>query len=148
MFLQMISTRCCFSDLKACDLQARQKIADRGPSIGVDQASEVAKLKAAVPDWEQILCDTQDSSVGYPEYYTKPFHAYDDGNLSWEAAFQVGTNLSISSTCSFPWDLMIYSSLSSALFLKVHLPRRPVLSLAARFSSFHPHSSLRALHAH
>ncbi|KAF6001767.1 hypothetical protein F1559_003092 [Cyanidiococcus yangmingshanensis] len=25
----------------------------------------------------------------YPSYYTKPFHAYDEGNLCWEAAYEV-----------------------------------------------------------
>ena len=25
----------------------------------------------------------------YPDYYLKPFHAYDEGNLSWLAAFEV-----------------------------------------------------------
>lgn len=25
----------------------------------------------------------------YPSYYTVPFHSYDNGNLSWQAAFEV-----------------------------------------------------------
>ncbi len=25
----------------------------------------------------------------YPSYYLKPFHAYDEGNLSWQAAMEV-----------------------------------------------------------
>lgn len=25
----------------------------------------------------------------YPDYYTKPFHAYSQGNLCWEAALEV-----------------------------------------------------------
>jgi ubiquinone/menaquinone biosynthesis C-methylase UbiE len=29
-----------------------------------------------------------DSSVAYPEYYLKPFHAYSEGNLNWLAAFE------------------------------------------------------------
>ena len=29
------------------------------------------------------------SDVEYPEYYLKEFHAYDDGNLSWQAAKEV-----------------------------------------------------------
>lgn len=30
----------------------------------------------------------QDASVEYPEYYLKPFHAYSEGNLCWQAAFE------------------------------------------------------------
>eukprot|EP00195_Chlamydomonas_chlamydogama_P005324 CAMPEP_0202889622 /NCGR_PEP_ID=MMETSP1392-20130828/210_1 /ASSEMBLY_ACC=CAM_ASM_000868 /TAXON_ID=225041 /ORGANISM="Chlamydomonas chlamydogama, Strain SAG 11-48b" /LENGTH=289 /DNA_ID=CAMNT_0049572999 /DNA_START=240 /DNA_END=1109 /DNA_ORIENTATION=- len=29
------------------------------------------------------------SAVQYPDYYLKPFHAYDEGNLNWLAAFEV-----------------------------------------------------------
>lgn len=28
------------------------------------------------------------SSVEVPDYYVKPFHAYSDGNLCWEAAWE------------------------------------------------------------
>lgn len=27
--------------------------------------------------------------LDYPSYYLKPFHAYDEGNLSWQAAMEV-----------------------------------------------------------
>ncbi|XP_057849818.1 uncharacterized protein LOC131060566 [Cryptomeria japonica] len=42
-------------------------------------ASECYKEKDAV----------ENPSVIYPEYYLKPFHAYTQGNLSWEAAAEV-----------------------------------------------------------
>lgn len=29
-----------------------------------------------------------DPEIQYPDYYTKDFHAYDDGNLNWEAAYE------------------------------------------------------------
>lgn len=28
-------------------------------------------------------------NLQYPAYYTVPFHSYDDGNLNWQAAFEV-----------------------------------------------------------
>ncbi|MEM7595631.1 MAG: class I SAM-dependent methyltransferase [Cyanobacteria bacterium P01_A01_bin.83] len=31
----------------------------------------------------------QNSSLTYPDYYLKPFHAYEQGNLSWQAATEV-----------------------------------------------------------
>jgi hypothetical protein len=30
----------------------------------------------------------QDKAVEYPEYYLKPFHAYSEGNMCWQAAFE------------------------------------------------------------
>lgn len=54
--------------------------------------------RSGVP-WQKMVKDLRESDVyaekdllenvniSYPDYYTKPFHAYDDGNLSWEAAF-------------------------------------------------------------
>ncbi|XP_004150323.1 uncharacterized protein LOC101215871 [Cucumis sativus] len=35
------------------------------------------------------LDSVQNPSIVYPDYYLKPFHAYDDGNLSWLAAAEV-----------------------------------------------------------
>ena len=50
---------------------------------------EVEALRSLVPSWDEQLEEVQDKCLTYPDYYTKPFHAYDDGNLCWEAAFQV-----------------------------------------------------------
>ena len=69
--------------------QARTKIADWGSAIDIDQAAEVAALEQAVPSWQVELEAVQNHDLSYPSYYTQPFHAYDSGNLSWEAAFQV-----------------------------------------------------------
>ncbi len=70
-------------------LQARQKILGRGALIGINQAEEVEALRSMVPSWDKQLEQVQDQSLTYPEYYVQPFHAYDSGNLCWEAAFQV-----------------------------------------------------------
>lgn len=35
------------------------------------------------------LAAATDSSVRLPAYYHRPFHAYDDGNLGWDAALEV-----------------------------------------------------------
>ena len=72
-------------------VQARDKIAGRGDTIGVDLKAEVAVLKAAVPSWE-IELEAVESQLTMPEYYTRPFHAYEDGNLCWDAAFEVSSS--------------------------------------------------------
>ena len=69
-------------------MQARDKIASRGEAIGVDMEADVAALRTAVPSWETEL-EAVESQLILPEYYTRPFHAYPDGNLCWEAAFEV-----------------------------------------------------------
>ena len=32
---------------------------------------------------EVIKAELERKDIVYPDYYLKPFHAYDDGNLSW-----------------------------------------------------------------
>ena len=39
-----------------------------------------------------LLCEEfsrQPPGTSYPDYYTVPFHAYDEGNLNWLAAYEV-----------------------------------------------------------
>lgn len=38
--------------------------------------------------FEIIKKEKEDESIEYPEYYTKPFHGYDDGNMNWKAAME------------------------------------------------------------
>ncbi|MDJ0619024.1 MAG: class I SAM-dependent methyltransferase [Calothrix sp. MO_192.B10] len=67
--------------------QARQMIIKRAEKIGVPWTQEVEKLKAR--DWESDFAQVQNPQISYPEYYLKPFHAYEKSNLCWEAALEV-----------------------------------------------------------
>ncbi|KAL0020907.1 hypothetical protein WJX77_009944 [Trebouxia sp. C0004] len=67
--------------------QARNKITQRGAKLGIDFNAEVAKLRAAA-DWGQELQATQDPGLQLPAYYQSSFHAYQQGNLCWEAAWE------------------------------------------------------------
>ncbi|KAL0049057.1 hypothetical protein WJX82_005201 [Trebouxia sp. C0006] len=67
--------------------QARNKITQRGAKLGIDFDAEVAKLRAAA-DWNQELQATQDPGLQLPAYYRSSFHAYQQGNLCWEAAWE------------------------------------------------------------
>ncbi|MBE9030515.1 class I SAM-dependent methyltransferase [filamentous cyanobacterium LEGE 11480] len=75
--------------------QARSMMIKRAAAIGVDWHSEVQQLRARDseldfdPAWEQELAQIQNPALIYPDYYLQPFHAYDQGNLSWEAATEV-----------------------------------------------------------
>lgn len=67
--------------------QARQMMIKRAEKIGVFWTKEVEKLQAR--DWATDLAQVQNSQLTYPDYYVTSFHAYETGNLSWQAAFEV-----------------------------------------------------------
>lgn len=67
--------------------QARQMMIKRAESIGVPWMQEVKTLKAR--DWMADLAEVQNPQLSYPDYYVTSFHAYETGNLSWQAAFEV-----------------------------------------------------------
>ncbi|MBW4571454.1 MAG: class I SAM-dependent methyltransferase [Tolypothrix carrinoi HA7290-LM1] len=67
--------------------QARQMMIKRAEKIGVPWNKEVETLKAR--DWESDLAEVQNPQLSYPEYYFRPFHAYEAGNLDWEAALEL-----------------------------------------------------------
>lgn len=80
---------------KLAKFQAREMIIKRAESIGVAWRKEVQALRSRggtqdfSPDWEAELASVQNPHLAYPDYYLKPFHAYDAGNLNWEAATEV-----------------------------------------------------------
>jgi ubiquinone/menaquinone biosynthesis C-methylase UbiE len=67
--------------------QARQMMIKRAEKIGVPWTQEVQTLQAR--DWTQELTQVQNPQISYPDYYLTSFHAYETGNLSWQAAFEV-----------------------------------------------------------
>jgi ubiquinone/menaquinone biosynthesis C-methylase UbiE len=67
--------------------QARQMMIKRAEKIGVPWTKEVEKLQER--DWSTDLAQIQNPQLSYPDYYVTSFHAYDNGNLSWLAAFEL-----------------------------------------------------------
>lgn len=67
--------------------QARQMMIKRAEKIGVPWTQEVKTLQAR--DWTEELAQVQNPQLSYPDYYLNSFHAYENGNLSWQAAFEV-----------------------------------------------------------
>ena len=56
--------------------------------MGLDFQSEIDALKSV--DWEAEIAQIVDmNTITYPDYYQVPFHAYEKGNLSVEAALEV-----------------------------------------------------------
>lgn len=67
--------------------KARQMMIKRAEEIGVPWTKQVEELRSH--DWEGQLAKVQNPSLTYPQYYVRSFHAYDSGNLSWDAALEV-----------------------------------------------------------
>ncbi|MBD1831153.1 class I SAM-dependent methyltransferase [Cyanobacteria bacterium FACHB-472] len=67
--------------------QARTMMIKRAERIGVPWTKQVKELSQL--DWGTQLEKVQNPELIYPEYYVRSFHAYESGNLSWEAAWEV-----------------------------------------------------------
>lgn len=68
--------------------QARQMMITRAEKIGVPWRENVKQLQSA-QNWPEVLKTVENPQINYPEYYVTSFHAYDQGNLCWEAALEV-----------------------------------------------------------
>jgi ubiquinone/menaquinone biosynthesis C-methylase UbiE len=98
--------------------RARKMMIKRAESIGVPWRDNVRQLSDR--DWGQDLTAVQNPNLQYPEYYTTSFHAYDEGNLSWKAAWEVesaarAVHAQIWSTGDISGDLMLRQSYSQAI---------------------------------
>lgn len=67
--------------------QAREMMIKRAEKIGVPWRNQVQALRSH--NWDSELAKVQNSQLNYPEYYLTSFHAYEKGNLSWDAALEV-----------------------------------------------------------
>lgn len=67
--------------------QARNMMIKRAEKIGVPWRENVQKLRSH--DWDSELAEVQNPQLTYPDYYLRSFHAYESGNLCWDAALEV-----------------------------------------------------------
>ncbi|PSP18582.1 MAG: SAM-dependent methyltransferase [Cyanobacteria bacterium QS_8_64_29] len=67
--------------------RARKTIIDRAEAMGVPWRQHVRELQAH--DWDSELAAVRDPQLRYPTYYLQAFHAYRQGNLNWQAAWEV-----------------------------------------------------------
>jgi ubiquinone/menaquinone biosynthesis C-methylase UbiE len=74
---------------KLASTMARKQIIKQGLSIGVDWDKETKEIYKQMDSLNDLYSKLSSTSLKYPEYYMKPFHAYDEGNLSWQAAVEV-----------------------------------------------------------
>lgn len=70
--------------------QARKVLIKTAEKNGVAWRGNVEALESAAVKarLENIAAELTDPGLQYPSYYNVPFHAYDEGNLCWLAAFE------------------------------------------------------------
>jgi ubiquinone/menaquinone biosynthesis C-methylase UbiE len=106
--------------------QARQMMIKRAEKIGVPWTQTVENLK--VRDWQGDLNQVKNPQLDYPEYYLTSFHAYESGNMSWLAAFEVepaayAVHAKIWQDAGSNGDTQLRQSYHD--ILKKHLPNSP-----------------------
>ncbi|MBK4730094.1 class I SAM-dependent methyltransferase [Oxynema sp. CENA135] len=67
--------------------QARQMMIKRAERIGVSWIERSQALRDR--NWDVEMAKIENPDLVYPDYYLRSFHAYERGNLSWEAASEV-----------------------------------------------------------
>ncbi|MCG6134920.1 MAG: class I SAM-dependent methyltransferase [Nostoc sp. LLA-1] len=113
--------------------QARQMMIKRAERIGVPWTQEVEKLQAR--DWTKELAQVQNPQISYPEYYLRPFHAYEQGDLSWQAAFELEVAANTVHAGIWPdagakGDAQLRQSYHNILTAQIPNPPQDILDLA------------------
>eukprot|EP00271_Cylindrocystis_brebissonii_P012927 TRINITY_DN32439_c0_g1_i1.p1 TRINITY_DN32439_c0_g1~~TRINITY_DN32439_c0_g1_i1.p1 ORF type:complete len:441 (+),score=56.69 TRINITY_DN32439_c0_g1_i1:72-1394(+) len=67
---------------------ARNLVVSTAEKNGITWRARAAELQSN-PAVYEALEQIEDKSIVYPSYYVQQFHAYEKGNLCWEAAFEV-----------------------------------------------------------
>lgn len=71
---------------KLMKYQARQVLIKTAEKNGIPWRKNAQELEQSSA--KQAFEEINDPHLVYPEYYQVPFHAYDRGNLCWQAAFE------------------------------------------------------------
>jgi len=66
--------------------QARNIMIKQAKKIGVSWQETVEQLRDR--DWQTDLDLIQNPQLNYPEHYVRSFHGYEQGHLSWQAAWE------------------------------------------------------------
>jgi ubiquinone/menaquinone biosynthesis C-methylase UbiE len=98
--------------------QARKVLIKTAEKNGVPWRDTYKTLSAAnlTQQAERIANPT----VTYPDYYQKPFHAYDAGNLCWEAAFEAESATYAMALRVWPQDNLTWEAAQDRLRSSFH----------------------------
>ncbi len=93
--------------------QARQVIIKTAEKNGVPWRQTCVDLDT--PEMRQRLEDVTNPAIAYPDYYQVPFHAYSEGNLCWQAAFEAAPATYAMALRVWPQDNMSWQEAQSRL---------------------------------
>jgi SAM-dependent methyltransferase len=82
----LINTKPIYNVMKG---QARQVLIKTAEKNGIPWRQNYEKLEKS--GLKQKLITFTNPDINYPEYYNVPFHAYAEGNLCWQAAFEAAS---------------------------------------------------------
>ena len=68
--------------------QARRTMVDTAEANGIGWVAALEYIRSQGPWDDSVLHTLRGDLEALPPYYRKPFHAYETGNLNWEAAFE------------------------------------------------------------
>lgn len=119
--------------------QARKWFINRAIIKGVDweRLTEYYKLPSNFEELQQMKSRIENCSIIYPEYFLKPFHGYDAGNMNWLAA-QENEAASLSmcvnywkGVCAMDSERWVRHNVSSNIktYIREHPPQTTVESI-------------------
>ena len=115
--------------------QARTMMIRRAESMGVPWTQMADTLKDRRPEvWEAELRQVASPDLDYPDYYLRPFHAYETGNLSWDAAMEVeaaakAVHARIWPEAGVQGDARLRQSYHHVLLEQIQTPPKDILDL-------------------
>lgn len=68
---------------------ARKKIVAQAEAIGVEWEERTANYAANADKLVALKDKLSDSRITYPSYFLREFHAYKEGNMGWQCAYEV-----------------------------------------------------------
>ncbi|WP_019507106.1 class I SAM-dependent methyltransferase [Pleurocapsa sp. PCC 7319] len=112
--------------------RARNMMIKRAEAIGVPWRENVQRLSDR--NWDAELTAVENRELKYPDYYTTSFHAYEEGNLSWKAAWEVesaayAVHAKIWSTGDPSGDPMLRQSYHQVMEQKLDITPATILDL-------------------
>lgn len=82
----LIKTKPIYGIMKS---QARQVLIKTAEKNGIPWRNNYQELEQSIP--KELMNSLTDVDLIYPDYYQLPFHAYEQGNLCWAAAFEAAS---------------------------------------------------------
>ena len=68
---------------------ARKTLISTAEENGIPWVEQRQNYYKSLDKFQNLKTEIEKDDIDYPNYYTKEFHAYDEGNLNWNAAFEV-----------------------------------------------------------